>query len=278
VTQSDIPTLTFVQPQDSHALTCILYGPAKQGKTTAALSAPGPILYVNADRKSAARFARRIHGTDRFQEIEFQGRPTMELVSTYLRTNEGGFQTVVLDTGGRAFDRVMEDVAGLSPQVQHWGQVQTLFERWIAALCRTGLNVVIVCHEQIDDNDDDLLRQPMIGSKKFPAKIMGLVEIIGYCAFVPGGTRDDGTEVPDRYMAQLVQLRGRRAGDATGVLGQSRELDLSEWAATIAREYGEDTSDLPWDEAEAPKEPATPPEPAPGVEGEGEQKELGEAA
>lgn len=248
---SDLATLDYVDAQDTHALTAILYGPAKQGKTAGALSAPGPILYVNADRKSAARFARRLHGPDKFREIEFKGRPTMELVERKARTNEEGFKTIVIDTGGRAFDRVMQDVGGLSPQVQHWGQVQTLFERWIAALCRSGLNIVLVCHEQIDDTDDDLLRQPMIGSKKFPAKVMGLVEIIGYCAFVEGGTLEDGTVVPDRYMAQLVQRNGRRAGDATGVLGKARELDLSEWAATIAREYGEDTSDLPFVETNA---------------------------
>jgi hypothetical protein len=75
------------------------------------------------------------------------------------------------------------------PRCSTGDEVQTLFERWIAALCRSGLNVVLVCHEQIDDSDEDLLRQPMIGSKKFPAKIMGLVEIIGYCAFVEGGTQ-----------------------------------------------------------------------------------------
>jgi hypothetical protein len=246
---SDLAELEYVDAEQSHALTAILYGPAKQGKTTGALSAPGPTLYVNADRKSAARFARRLHGPEKFLEVEFKGRPTMELVERKARTNEEGFRTIVIDTGGRAFDRVMQDVGGLTPQVQHWGQVQTLFERWIAALCRSGLNVVIVCHEQIDDTDEDLLRQPMIGSKKFPAKIMGLVEIIGYCAFVEGGTQEDGTVVPDRYMAQLVQQRGRRAGDATGVLGKARELNLTEWAETIAREYGETTDDLPWDEA-----------------------------
>jgi hypothetical protein len=83
----------------------------------------------------------------------------------------------------------------------------------------------------------------MIGSKKFPAKIMGLVEVIGYCAFVEGGTTEDGTVVPDRYMAQLVQRNGRRAGDATGVLGKARELNLTEWVDAIAQAYGDDTSD-----------------------------------
>jgi hypothetical protein len=119
---SDLAELQYVDAQDTHALTAILYGPAKQGKTAGALSAPGPILYVNADRKSAARFARRLHGADRFLEVEFQGRSTMELVERKARTNEEGFQTVVIDTGGRAFDRVMQDVGGLSPKVQHWGR------------------------------------------------------------------------------------------------------------------------------------------------------------
>jgi hypothetical protein len=248
---TDLNTLDFVDVSDTHALTGILYGPAKQGKTTGALSAPKPILYVNADRKSAGRFARRHHGADGILEVEFKGRPTMELVERKARTNEEGFKTIVVDTGGRAFDRVMQDIAGLSPQIQHWGQVQTLFERWIAALCRSGLNFVLVCHEGIDDQEDEPLRQPQIGGKKFPAKVMGLVEVIGYCGFVEGGTSEEGETVPDRYMAQLVQRNGRRAGDATGVLGKTRELDLSEWVETIASEYGDDSSDLPWDPEES---------------------------
>jgi hypothetical protein len=103
-----------------------------------------------------------------------------------------------------------------------------------------------VCHEGIDDQEDEPLRQPKIGGKKFPATVMGLVEVIGYCGFVEGGTNDEGETFPDRYMAQLVQRRGRRAGDATGVLGKARELDLSEWVETIAREYEEDMSDIPF--------------------------------
>jgi hypothetical protein len=250
---SDLAALDYVDDTSTHALTCILYGPAKQGKTIGALSAPGPILYVNADRRSAARRARVVHGTDKFREVEFKGRPTMELVERKARTNEEGYRTIVVDTGGRAFDRVMQDVGGLSPQIQHWGQVQTLFERWIAALCRSGLNFVLVCHEAIDDAEDERLRQPKIGGKKFPATVMGLVEVIGYCGFVEGGVTEDGTEIPDRYMAQLIQRNGRRAGDATGVLGKARELDLTEWADTIARAYGETTDDLPWEPAGEPE-------------------------
>lgn len=254
---SDLPApLEYVDPDDTHALTVILYGPAKQGKTIGALSAPGPILYVNADRRSAARNARRVHGTQKFREIEFKGRPTMELVERKARTNEEGYKSIVIDTGGRAFDRVMQDIGGLAPQIQHWGQVQTLFERWIAALCRSGLNIILVCHEGIDDQEDEPLRQPKMGGKKFPATVMGLVEVIGYCAFVEGGTTEDGESIPDRYMAQLIQRKGRRAGDATGVLGKSRELNLTEWAESIAKAYGENTDDIPWSDDYTPEESA----------------------
>ena len=63
--------LQFVDPQDKPAtLNAVLYGAPGSGKTTGSLSAPGPILYVNAEGTNAAMFARRFHvGTERAHQM-----------------------------------------------------------------------------------------------------------------------------------------------------------------------------------------------------------------
>jgi len=50
--------LQLVTPSEDPNTNVLLYGPPKSGKTVAAASAPKPLLYLNADRPNATRFAR----------------------------------------------------------------------------------------------------------------------------------------------------------------------------------------------------------------------------
>jgi hypothetical protein len=119
---SDLAALDYVDVQDTHALTAILYGPAKQGKTTGALSAPGRSSTSTRTARAPPGSPAVTTAPTAFREVEFKGRPTMELVERKARTNEEGFKTIVIDTGGRAFDRVMQDVGGLSPRCSTGGR------------------------------------------------------------------------------------------------------------------------------------------------------------
>ena len=57
---SDIPVLSFHEaPPAPQTYNVLLYGPPKSGKSTAAATAPGPILWLNAEGAGALGYARK---------------------------------------------------------------------------------------------------------------------------------------------------------------------------------------------------------------------------
>lgn len=229
--------LTFVNPADiTPAFSIMLYGPPGTGKTIAALSAPGPVLYVNADRAHAASKARAVHGADQVHELWFESVDQLDEVYLRMRSGTAPEQTVALDTVGEVYDKLLQEAsknntgksAGLVTLENH-GYVQTKIVRFIEAMNDLPINLVLICHEQVDDQEAELTRRPMTGGRKLPEKLMGKVDIVAYTAAVT----DEETDVT-RWVGQLVEGHGRRAKDGTGGLGKVRDLNLSEWIKTGA--------------------------------------------
>jgi hypothetical protein len=221
------PTLDFHKPEADAHINILLYGPPKSGKTVGASSAPGPILYLNADRGNATRFAHKLHG-DRMNEAHVTGLDT--LVAALAEIKRGDYATVVLDPIGEIYRAVLEGLSGraMRPKIQDYGDTGTHVERFVRALCDEPINLVIIAHETAvrDEDTGSFERLPYTGTNNpaFAAKLMALVDVIGYTGVVEG----EG-DAPSRYMAQLITAHGRRGGDRFGVLGTARELDLSEW-------------------------------------------------
>jgi hypothetical protein len=111
------------------------------------------------------------------------------------------------------------------------------------------VNVVLVCHEKIDEGDGDRIIRPLTGGQQLPELLIGEVDVVAYCGEVPA-TEDR----PKRWVGQFVQERGRRAKDRSGALGNFRDIDLAEWLVVYREAMTPDTSDLPFD-AEEPSEP-----------------------
>lgn len=217
--------LNFVQPKDVPPTINIgLYGPGGTGKTVGACSAPGPILVGNAEGESALRYARGKYGDDKIHE--FPVAKSADLDALYLHMKDGcEEQTFVLDTIGETYQRLVEELAGSGrASLQNYGDVNTKIERFVRAIRDLPINVVILAHEQVDDEEGEVTRRPSTGGKKLPEKIVAMMDVIGYTAVVPA-TDDE----PTRYVAQLVEAKGRRAKDRSGALGVTRELNLSEW-------------------------------------------------
>jgi hypothetical protein len=236
MTKNKIEGLKVVTPKpvkDLHA-NILLYGEPKTGKSTGAASAPGPILYLNADAPNALVFARRTHGNDKITEVKVEGHAT--LLAAGRAIEKGEFETVVIDTVGETYREVLDAASSraLRPQVQFYGDTGTHIERFCRWLCEQPVNVVFVCHEQKtpDEETGVIERMPYTGTKSsvLAAKLLAMVDVIGYTGRVEG----EGDE-PDRYMATLVPAPGRRGGDRFGVLGRARDLNLSEWVG-LARE------------------------------------------
>jgi hypothetical protein len=236
-------TLELVTPTSTQRFSALLYGPEGSRKSTAAASAPGPILYLNADRRDGIRYARSLYPKKDIREVRVNGLQTLHETAFYLREHPE-IETVVLDTVGRIFDLVLRSLAknekhATLPEI---GDAQTEIERFVELLIEEDVNVVLVCHDMTvethgAEQDGTLTREqfPMTGTSKpgFSRKLMRLVAVVGFC-----GVMGEGSE--RRGVAQLFEAGGRRAKDGTGALAGAdglRDLDLTEWATAITAFY-----------------------------------------
>lgn len=228
--------LRFVDPTDTPAtLNVVLYGAPGCGKTTGALSSPGPILYINAEGSNAAMFARRFHVGSEIREVDVESGETLNEALLYLREGNG-IQTVVVDSIGAIFQAVLEGyTGGGKPTLPQYGDTTTAVERFCRALRDLPLNVVLIAHEQAvkDEASGEFERLPYTGTNN-PAlgvKLMAQADVVGYA----GRIEPDEDHAEPRYVAQLVPAGGRRGKDRTGLLGEFPELDLTSWLGQYAR-------------------------------------------
>lgn len=225
-------TLQFVTPSiEAAPLKALLYGPPGTGKTVAACSAPGPILYINAEGPDALTYSRKLYGDEKIHEVAFKGKQTLVDTFLHLRGGEGDEQTVVLDSVGEVYRILLEEIGGERATLQNFGDVNTLIERFCRSLRDLPLHVVLVAHEEIADVEGEIVRRPVTGGKKLPEILMAMMSVVAYCGVV-GETDSE----PRRYVGQLVQANGRRAKDRSDTLGKARDLNLTEWINTMRGE------------------------------------------
>lgn len=243
---TDTPAILFDTEQAAPE-TCnfLLYGPAGAGKSTAAVSAPGPILYLNLEGRNALAYARkkaREAGTEITSiSLAPDDDPREALRECVRILHDGGFGTFVLDTLGKYRDQLARAVGGDAPSLPQWGQIGKSIMDAVRTLRDLPVNVVLICHEEIKDSDEgDRIIRPLIGGRT-TEDVCAEVDVIAYCRAV---TDEEGT----RYVGQLVEARGRRAKDRSGGLGTARDLDLTEWLGAYRAALTADNTDLPWND------------------------------
>lgn len=226
--------LSFVAaPEVPDTFNVLLYGAPKAGKTTAAATAPGDLLWLNLEGPGALGYARKV-AAERGHEIH-EIRPDRNdrlrdtLAGIVQHVSSGAspvVRTVVIDTVGKVRDHLARNIGGDQPKIQHWGEVAKIIEGFVQTMRDRPVNLVLLAHEAIKDSDDgDRIVEPMIGGAT-TAKVCGEVDVIAYCGRVED---DEGV----RYMGVLAERKGRRAGDRSGGLGTARELDLTEWLSVF---------------------------------------------
>jgi hypothetical protein len=274
----------FVQaPPAPTSINCILYGPGGSGKSTAAATAPGPILWANCQGANALAYPRTVaakRGTA-IHEVEFN-RETPDpvgqfraLLSHIASGNEPVCRTLVVDTLGDLRDLFARKIVK-GPQSrtrEQWGEVAEIIKSAVLWLRDRDINVVFLAHEDISDVDDDRVVRPKIGGA-LTEQVISEVDVVAYC----GAHR---TEDGVKYMGQLVELKGRRAKDRSNGLGQARNLDLDEWLDAFRAALTPNESDIPFAaDFEAPPEDPSDPGHQIGLEPAAEpvQAELGATA
>ncbi len=246
---TDVPAgLTFVEPQTAFkTANFLLYGPGGSGKTIAATSAPGPVLVLNSEGPGGLAKARSL-GRD-VREVSFTGQRVFRPFCEYVKAGADGAQTVVIDTVAKMYEAIIKELGGSKPQIQHYGQANAAIKDLVLFLRDQPVNVVLVCHEKIDDQDGDRIVRPLTGGQQLPEILVGEVDVCAYTAELAASE-----DKPKRWVGQLVQDKGRRAKDRSGALGAFRDLDLTEWLGIYSAALTPDTSDLPWGEDGEPVE------------------------
>lgn len=238
--ETDIPVLPFVEePAAPDTLNVLLYGPPGSGKTTAAATAPGPVMWLNAEGGNALAYARktaRERGT-RLLELRLDPKETnvkQMLGEAYLYVKKHPeIRTVVVDTLAKVRESLVQQIGGDTPKIQDWGAVAKILKDFVKSFRDLPVNLVLIAHEDVsDDAEAGRIVTPLIGGT-LNQIIPGEVDVVAYCrAF----RTDEGV----RYRGRLVETRGCYAKDRSGGLGEARDLDLTEWLGAFRHALGTD--------------------------------------
>lgn len=227
-------TLTFESPLGRPYLNILLYGGSGDGKTTAALGAPGPVLLLNAEGPGGPAYARQIYGDEQIHEVKVLSGQTLDDALVHIR--KGCVEkTVVLDSIGEIYKVLVDEEAGRKigqirgskAEIQHYGNAGTWIERFARDVRDLPINMVLICHEMsVVGSEGGMERMPFTGSAtntSLGAKLMGMVDVVGAC--MPIVDKKGNTH----RAAQVVSGDGRRGKNREGLLGALAELDVNAW-------------------------------------------------
>jgi hypothetical protein len=263
-------TLSFVSDVDKRALsflTIILFGPSGVGKTTAAWSAPEPVLVLTTEPDRRTRFARHLHvekGKRDIREVIVRHRDHLTEGYLYARDESNGVQSVVIDTVAAAYRLALEYEMGTprgKPTLPNHGDATSWLERHLRAWLELPLHVILVCHENLVGEGEMVERYPRMSTAKtgLAQNIQGAVDVSAYVGIVAG---EDGSV---RHVAQVIPAGGRHVKDGTGALANGTEpigLDLTEWVRRFRTAYARSDGKPRSDDKRKSAGPVTEPQPA----------------
>ena len=169
-------------PLTVEQLVVCIYAPPGLGKSTIGFSAHKPLM-LDFD-KGAHRAANR---QDSVQVNDWQE------VAEITVDDLSDFQTVVIDTAGRALDLLSADIIRRNPKMgrggaltlQGYGALKSEFTSWLKHIRTMGKDVVLIAHSSEDKSGDDLIeRIDMQGGSK--GEVYKVADAMGRLSMVPG--------------------------------------------------------------------------------------------
>lgn len=197
-------------------LMMMVYGQGGVGKTTFAASFPRPLLL---DFENGAKYF-----GDRGIEIDVANFPkwlTVEDKKQFASIVED-YETIVVDPIGEAMEKLMESdtISGSKNRQANgdltmagWGAVKKEMRNFIKYLRDTGKNVVLVAHVDEKEDDQQIIKRPMIATK-LSQELVNMVDVVGYMQIVQKDGEDKRVIAVDSSDAKYISK------DRTGKLGK----------------------------------------------------------
>lgn len=159
----------------------VVFGRPALGKTSLGYSAPAPLLF---DFDSGAH--RAVNRRDTLRITTWQD--VAEAMDPGVLEP---YQTIVVDTVGRALDVITADIAEREPKkapggvlsLQGFGTLKTRFRQWMSTLRTQGKDVLLIAHDREEkDGDLTIVRPDIIGASL--GEVMRVADFVGYLHMV----------------------------------------------------------------------------------------------
>lgn len=176
-------------------LTCVFYAQPGIGKTTLSFSADAPLL-LDFDRGS-------YRAPNRKDTVQIE---TWQDVEGMTKEDLAPFQTIIVDTAGRALDALTQEIISVNPKartssggltLQGYGDLKSRFTTWLKFVRSCNKDVILIAHASEEkDGDETKERLDVQGSSKNEiykcADLMGTLYFSGgrrMLSFDPSATR-----------------------------------------------------------------------------------------
>lgn len=166
--------VTSMQPLNVENIITFIYGDPGIWKTSLAFTAKNPILF-DFD-KGAYRASNR---KDTVQIGKWQE------VATFTAQDLANYDTIIIDTAGRALDMIIDSLKtdsrnttrGGQLSMQGYGKLGGIFTDWLKMLRGMGKDIVLLAHASEDKDGDNVIKRPDMvgGSKKEAYKIADMM-------------------------------------------------------------------------------------------------------
>lgn len=175
--------VTSVQPLNVENIITFIYGDPGIWKTSLAFTAKNPILFD---------FDKGAHRAGAFRKDTVQIGSWNE-VARFTAQDLQGYDTIIVDTAGRALDMMTDSLKGDSRNTRRDGQLSMqgysklggLFTDWLKMLRGMGKDIVLLAHASEDKDGDNVIKRPDMvgGSKKEAYKV---ADMMGYMTMQQG--------------------------------------------------------------------------------------------